>query len=609
MKKKTILIAIATAALLGAVATAFALLTRTPAYFRPQRHVASPVLKPAGASARSFFFAPPHFLMRLDAAQPAFEWEFSASARGFLEVSLFAYPGPESSLAFVITQEESGGRKRKLVRERLRLAAGMMLQRPFRAGVALTAGGRLRFEVIPEPGKPWPAFDIGISVPRIVTGADEPPPPNLLIISVDTLRGDAVGAYRELAGRKPEHSPSPEIDRFAREAVVFRNARTPQSATWPALTSLHLSQYPKAHGVTYNGMYLGQASDSIAETMLERGYATASLLNNAYELNIPGFEEKWKFLKDGQLANFAPGKVGAHGGAPFYHWYHFWGVHANYKPPKWAMEHLLGRTLGDDFPLQYNTNKMLLGELPYGEREVEAVRGLYAGALVYTDSLIKKIFDDLRRRGLWDKTLIIVTADHGEELHDHNRYFYHSPSLFDSAIHVPLLVKFPGQRRRLVVEENVSLLDLFPTIYDYFIGDPPPGRFAGRSLLPLLAGDREPFRERLLLAECENSQIVAAYSGRHKLVFNPKNLTPLNHVGRPFPIAKVEFYDLQADPGERRNLTAAAAPDRVRLLRAAETFLREKAAPQRKRKGGKTEISDEMKRQAEEKLRSLGYIR
>jgi choline-sulfatase len=608
MKKKPILI-VAAAVLLVAAATVFVLLIRTPVYLRPQRHVASPVLKPAGVSERSFFFAPPYFLMRLDAAQPAFAWQFAAPARGFLEVSFFAYPGAECALTFAVTQEESGGRKRKLVRERFRLDAERMLTRSFRAGVALPAGGRLRFEVLPEPGKPWPAFDIGISVPRIVTGTDDPPPANLLIVSIDTLRSDAVGVYRELAGRMPTHSPSPELDRFASEAVVFRNARTTQSATWPALASLHLSKYPKAHGITFNGYYLSEAYDSIAETMLERGYATVSLLNNAYELNIPGFEEKWKFLKDGHLAGFAPGKIGSQGGAPFFHWYHFWGVHANYKPPKWAMEQLQGRKLGDDFPLQYNTNKMLLGELPYGEREVEAVRGLYEGAMVYTDSLLKKIFDDLKRRGLWDRTLVIVTADHGEELHDHNRYFYHSPSLFDSAIHVPLLIKFPGQRRRILVEENVSLLDIFPTVYDYFIGDPPAGRFAGRTLLGLLRGEREPFRERVLLAEAENSQIAAAYSGRHKLIFNPRELTPLNHVGRPFPIAKVEFYDLQADPGEHRDLKADATPDRGRLLRAAEKFLREKAAPQRKRKGGKVEISDEMKRQAEEKLRSLGYIR
>jgi choline-sulfatase len=596
------------AVLVLAAAASFVLLRRTPDRFLRQRDVPAPVFKPSGLSERSFFYARPFFYIRLDSTQPAFEWRFDRPTRGYLEVSFFANPRQDSALAFIITQG-GGGRERKLAQKSLRSSAGQALRQSFRIGAALPAGSWLRFEVRPEPGAPWPQFDIGISVPRIVVERKAPGPANLLIISIDTLRSDALGVYQELAGLKPRRSPSPEIDRFAREAVVFRNARTTQSATWPALSSLHLSLYPKTHGVTANGEYLEAATDSIAQAMLEHGFATAALMNNAFELNIPGFEEKCRFLLDEDLAAVAPKKIAVYENAPFFHWYHFWGVHANYKPPRWAMEYLEGRTLGHEYRLRYNTNKMMLGKVRYGDREVAAVRKLYAGALVYTDSLIKKIFDDLKRRGLWDKTLIIITADHGEELHDHNRYFYHNPSLFDSAIHVPLLVKFPGQRHRKLVEENVSLLDLFPTIYDYYIADPPRGRFAGLSLLPLLAGDDGAFRERILLAESEDSRIVAAYSGRNKLIFNPRGLTPLDHVGRPFPMAKFELYDLEADPGERRNLKAAAMSDRSRLLRAAEKFLRAKPASAYKGKRGKVEISAEMKKQAEEQLRSLGYIR
>jgi choline-sulfatase len=609
MKKKPILLVLTAVVVLGAAVAAGWMLTRPADAFRDQRRVASPVLKPVGVSERSFFFAPPYFLLRLNSTQPTFDWQVEHAQRGYLDFSFFAFPGPATTLTFVVRQDGGGRRSRKLLHEVVHLKEGRSLRRHFRFGVVLPADARLVFAVLPEAHASWPQFDIGMSVPRIDTGMDAPGPANLLIISIDALRSDALGIYQTLSGKPPIRSASPEIDRFAEEAVVFRNARTTQSTTWPALSSLHLSRYPKSHGVTANGKYLNQAFDSIADVMLERGYSTLSLMNNAYELNIPGFEEKRRFSRDGGLATFACKRIENSIGQPFFHWYHFWGVHANYKPPRWAMEYLEGRKLPDDFPLQYNTNKMMLGQIPYGPRDVEAVRGLYAGALVYTDSLLKKIFDELKRHGLWDKTLVIVTADHGEELHDHNRYFYHNPSLYGSAIRVPLLIKFPGQRRQHIVEADVSLLDVFPTLYDYFIAEPEAGHFAGRSLLKLLTGDDDGFRDRVLMAETEESQIAVAFSGRYKLLFNPKGLTPLNHVGLPFPVDKLEFYDLESDPGEHNKQINVNSNVRGRMLRAVEKFLREGGLPARSGKRGKVEITDEMKKEAEEKLRSLGYIR
>jgi choline-sulfatase len=598
------------AVLAAAAVAAVVLFTRTPGYFRGQRHLLSPVLKPNDIGERSFFFSPPNFLLRLNAEQPSLTWTFDQELRGALEVSFLAFPKREAALVFTVTQDGGKGRQRRVYHEVVRRQEAGLIQRRCRVGVSLPAGGRLMFEARPVSEGKWPPCDIGITIPRIEIARRTPKPANLLIVSIDALRSDVLGVYQALAGRPPRHSASPELDRFAKQAVVFLNARTTQSATWPALASLHLSQYPHTHGVSFNGMYLDGDDDSIAMTLLQRGYDTRSFQNNAYELNIPGFEKKWKFLKDEHLIDFARKKISEKGRAPFFDWCHLWGVHAAYKPPLWAMEALKGKKLDPDFKLQFNTNKMMLGQMPYGPADVDAVRDLYAGALYYRDSLIKKLFDDLKARGLWDDTLIIVTADHGEELHDHNRYFYHNPSLYDSAIHVPLMIKFPRQHRQHLVEENVSLLDIFPTVYHYFVA-PPSGGFSGLSLLDLLAGNEKPFRERILFAETEDSKIAAAIAGRRMLSFNPLGLVPLDHVGRPFPIAKLEFFDLETDPGERRNLTAADDPVRGRLLRAVESFLRECAAKKKARKGrkGKFEISDEMKKQAEEKLRSLGYIR
>lgn len=608
MRKKPVLWAAAAFAALAVLAAAF-LLPRLPSRPGNQRGRTLPVLKPAEVDARKFFLSPPFVLLRLDSRQPFFDWTFARPVRGYLEVEFTAAIAKGHDLTFAVVQDGGSARRRRLVHETLLQRADQPLRRRFRVGVSLPAGGRLRFEALPRPAAPWPAGDVGIGIPRIVVaGADADRPADLLIISIDALRSDALGVYQELAGNKPGRSPSPELDRFAREATVFLDARTTQSATWPALASLHLSRYPKAHGVTANGEFLKRRFASIASRMLRRGYATAALLSNAYELNIPGFEEKWMCASDDALGALALERVTAHAGLPFFHWYHFWGVHAAYLPPRWALEHLQGRKLSAGFQF-LDLDGLMRGELPCRPAEVEEVRGYYAGALLYTDSLLRRIFDDLKRRGLWERTLIVVTADHGEELYDHHRYFYHTPSPYDAAIRVPLLIKFPGQRRQRLVAESVSLLDIFPTLHDYFIAEPEPGQFEGLSLLNLLSGDAEPFRERILFAEIENSRIAAAMAGSRKVIVNPQGLMPLTQLGLPFPIAGIESYDLAADRGERRNLGPSPLQAFVRLRRAAEDFLRGRTVSAPPPDGEQVEISDEIRKQAEAKLRSLGYIR
>jgi arylsulfatase A-like enzyme len=607
MRKWTLVWVAAAFIVVGAAVSVF-FLTRLPNDLHTQRRTFSPVLKPAKIKNRTFFFDPPFFFMRLDAKQPFFDWTCVQPVRGYLEVEFSFALVQGAGLTFSVAQYGEETRKRRLVHETVLATAGQLVRRRFRVGVALPAGSRLRFEVQPKTSAPWPAGDIGISVPCIVTRSQAAGPANVLIISIDALRSDAVGVYRELAGDKPRRSPSPEIDRFAREATVFLNARTTQSSTWPALASLLLSRYPKAHGVTSNGDYLSRRFDSIANALLQRGYMTASLLSNAFELNIPGFEEKWMCADDARLASLSAERIAAHAGAPFFHWYHLWGVHAAYMPPKWAMERLEGRKLGDDFTF-YDLDEIMRSQPPTNPQVIDEVRGYYAGALLYSDSLLSRIFADLKRRGLWERTLVIVTADHGEELFDHNRYFYHHPSLYDAAIKVPLLIKFPGQRRQRLVTEGVSLVDIFPTLYDYFIDKPEPGHFSGLSLLDLLKGHDKPFRERVLLAEAEESRIVAAFSGSKKLVFNPQGLTPLTQLGLPFPIAKLELFDLAVDPGEQHRLGPSSERSFYPLLQAAEEFLRAKAVRPLPGIGEQVEIRDEIRKQAEEKLRTLGYIR
>jgi arylsulfatase A-like enzyme len=583
---------------------------RTPRFLRGQRDRVSPVLKPAQLSDRNFFLVGSKYLLRLDPHQPSLRWKFDRLVRGQLEVSFFVFPksGPVPPLKFTATVSAPRGRKRKVIQEAWRDRPADPIRREYSVKVVVPAGGEIELAAVPETAESWHNLDIGIAVPRIETGETAPRPIHVIIVSVDALRSDFLGVYQTLAGRPQAQSFSPELDGLAENAVIFRNARTTQAATWPALASLMLSRYPREHGVTRNLEFLAAADDSIAFLLLGRGYATTMLMANGYQLNIPGFEEKRQFSSDAELIKFARSKIASQSAVPFFHWYHLWGLHDNYAPPEWVMKIIESGNPDYRYRL-YQTDAMMRGKMPCGPAEVEAVRRLYAGALYYVDSLLGTLFGDLKRQGLWDNALIIVTADHGEELFDHNDYFYHNPSLYDSALKIPLLIKFPNQRGPRVVNENVSVLDILPTLYDYFAGPPAPGRFSGFSLLDLLKGRRKAFRERTLFAECEDSTVVAALLGQYKLIYNPFEVSPLNRLDLPFPIAKMEFYDLRQDPGEIRNLAAVGHPVHRQLVAVAERFL-QTAQGQRTKdaRRGKVELTEEEKKEAEKTLRTLGYI-
>jgi arylsulfatase A-like enzyme len=583
-----------------------------PSYFRGESDRVSPVLKPSGLEARNFFLAGGSYLLRLDSESPSLVWKIDRPVAGELEVAFHAVlkAGAATAFGFSATVTEGNSGARELFSKEWHPSPEEAVNQKFKVPISVAKAAAIEFRLAPPTTDDPSVLDAGITIPRLATRASGPKPSNLFIISIDALRRDALGVYQALSGRPPALSLSPELDKFSEDAVVFLNARTTQPSTWPALSSLHLSAYPAAHGVTENRTFLEAPGTSIATLMRDRGYATLALGSNGINLNIPGFEEKHIIFRgDDRLLAYGRNRVAAHAAAPFFHWYHLFGCHDQYFPPEWVMK-IVSRDDPGYVHKRVSTNDMMRGEAPCGPKEVATVRRLYGGALFYTDSLLKETFDDLKRRGLWDDTLVIVTADHGEELYDHHGFFHHSPSLYDGALRVPLLIKFPRQRGRRVVAENVSHIDLLPTIHHYFAGRPKPGRYAGMSLLDLLAGKRRAFRERVLFAEAENSKVVAAVLGSHKLIHNPAGIIPRTPLGHPFPMGPVEFYDLIKDPGETTNLASIDHPVLRRLLAETSRYIREAQVPRREREEtGKIELSDQERREAEEILRTLGYIK
>jgi arylsulfatase A-like enzyme len=211
---------------------------------------------------------------------------------------------------------------------------------------------------------------------------------------------------------------------------------------------------------------------------------------------------------------------------------------------------------------------------------------MYGYEVRYADRCVGRLLDHLRRAGLYERALIIVTGDHGEELWDHGK-LGHGHALYDEILHVPLLVKLPGLPRGQRVQLQVRLLDVMPTVLQV-AGVRYRGPLRGRSLLKALEPDDE---ERPLLAE------GVLYGGEQKCVRTARYKV-IAHGGT----RRVEVYDLKADPAEKRDLGAnqrIAAAERALLIDWM-------TAPTRR--GGNPAADLRMTPQMLEGLRSLGYV-
>lgn len=421
------------------------------------------------------------------------------------------------------------------------------LKASFLSGDRLTIGTEFS---TPRPRK----LRCGISIPRIRKQSVPPevPPVSLILISIDTLRWDHVGIYREWLREKKEIDITPHLDEFARNAATFKNAFTQVALTWPALTSMFLSLHPPQHGVMVHKKHLKYTYDSIATQFLDRGYNTMSLMANAFWLNIAGFEDRFSFFnRDVQLLDSAREKIANLHKKPFFHWYHLMGVHDPYTPPQWVKDKM---HITLDYQKKYNLMDTMCEGRTIPPEDVTQIRKSYAGEMMALDTHLKKTFDTLKQAGLWDSTMIIVTADHGEDLYQRNGHFFHHLSIYSTGIRIPLMIKFPFQKEGLVIEENVSLLDIFPTIIDYFSLDPPQSHpMEGDSLLDIIRGDRKQFKKRMIVTGSYRYRILSAIYKKWHFIYNPMHVIPTKYRGKfTYPIRHNELYRFTNDPYEVR---------------------------------------------------------
>jgi arylsulfatase len=391
------------------------------------------------------------------------------------------------------------------------------------------------------------------SRPVLYDAAEQRERPNLLFITIDALRASHLGS----AGYA--RPTSPNLDRLAREGIRFAAAFTNAPMTVPSLPQI-LSSAVFPTGDSPNLL------SSLAAGGIRR---TAAFIHNPFLghwLTIrarDGFDvvhdTAWRADR---LSRAAIKWLDAFGGERFALYLHFLDTHTPYQVPEpWATTFAdpayrgpIGARFGDVDGAQAGR---------YGPEDRRHVIALYDGAIRFVDAEVGRVLDHLAARNLLDSTLVVVSADHGEELWDRGGFF-HGQSLHDELLHVPLLVRLPGGAHAgRVVTAQVPTLDIVPTIADV-LALPSFPEFEGESLLPLVAGDT-PGPPRLVFARAANPRFPYRFAVRtpsHKLI---QTVDPWGE----------ELYDLGADPGERRNLIDdPGARDVLARLRAEMNVLR-----------------------------------
>ena len=320
--------------------------------------------------------------------------------------------------------------------------------------------------------------------------------PNVLLISIDTLRADHVSCYGY------HRKTTPNIDRLAEEGMLFENAYSTAAWTPPAHASMLTGLYPSHHGAVDNNR-LSRTIPTLAEVLLESGYKTAGFVNNSQVGELVGLEkghetfvEVWKgtggvsIVKRGMdyLVRRVKEFIGIndHGADrtnqivrswvqenkqnPFYLFIHYIEPHNPINAPHpfkhkyW--EHKNNPNVDKKKlyliatnPLIYFTNNIKLNQ-----EEIAALKALYDGEISYLDHKIGELMKFLKEEHIYDNTMIILTADHGEHFGEHGLYS-HVASLYEPILRIPLIMKLPeGFKAPVRVEELVQLVDIFPTV-------------------------------------------------------------------------------------------------------------------------------------------------
>ena len=422
------------------------------------------------------------------------------------------------------------------------------------------------------------------------SGADETSRVNVVLITVDTLRADRVGAYGHHA------DTTPVLDRLAANGVRFADVTVQWPQTWPSMASMMTSTYPSSTGVRFSPRRpLERSQKTLAESLSAAGYQTAAVVANAtigkkqgFDQGFDTFVESWMPALEKQNGSRRlerdPGKVKELTNAtvvtdqglerlqafspkrPFFLWLHYIDAHGPYVPPpayaemfadKYAVEPVEHRLLPEYQQQKSPSGDAVISDLGFYKAQ-------YDREIRYFDDQVARLLAAIAAGPKNENTLIVVTADHGEALGEHRYYLEHGALPYQPTARVPLLMSLVGKLpASKVIQAPVGLIDVTPTILE-IAGVASASTAAGRSLVPLMRGD-----------EAAAPKYVFMESGRRRLSQVSVRQGPwkLVHTRAPedrhwYHLPELALFNLETDPAESQNVIGGN-PDVAAELRVA----------------------------------------
>ncbi len=444
-----------------------------------------------------------------------------------------------------------------------------------------------------------------------------PQPRCVVLLSIDTLRADALRAYSPLAPW------TPALSALAADSTVFEQAVSPAPWTLPAFASMLTGLSPDIHGVRNFASRVPDECPTVAQHLSAAGYRTAAIgynpfLHAAYNLHR-GFDEYRMYPRASNgslsgalmarierpgfaatvdtpcLTDMAIDWIDKHANQPFFLWLHYFDPHQPYEPPAGFRPDRRGAgRIGDRLGTEV-LDRVRTGYFVPSREELAAIRDLYDAEVRYVDAHVARVVDRLKRHGLYEQALIVVVSDHGEEFWEHGG-FEHGHSVYQELLHVPLFIKPPGTPRPRRVSEPVDTTSLTPTLLELCRLDFDAEAYSAPSLAPSIRGDAAAASDRpIVSARCVYYE--------DQLALRAGNL---KYIKRTLS-RREELFDLANDPAERISLVASR-PGEVGRMRELLREYDDRCTALRKRYAVSDSSGASLSPELLQEMRSLGYV-
>jgi len=431
---------------------------------------------------------------------------------------------------------------------------------------------------------------------------------SVFLITVDTLRADRLGCYGY------EKATTPNIDKFAEEALLFENCLSHAPETRMSFASILTGFYPHEAKITPSGL-LPSDVETLPEVLKKQGYRTAAVISNYVLRKNQGYEQGFDIYDDTmeneeevrrQPERIAPDTtsraldlIERNRDERLFMWIHYQDPHGPYTAPaEYAQKFQDFTKKPRILKVNHSTENPLLGLTGRGgipayqylnNNDYYFYASRYDGEINFTDQHFQRLIEGIEKAGLFEAALIIFSADHGEGLGEHDYFFAHGEYLYQHQLHVPLIIK---QGRNLTGRRSdyVQHIDIVPTICS-LLGIKPDSRLRGTDLRNQQEKVRTIFSEMRSPLVPDGTKCCVTWDDL-KLIYTPRNRT-------------FELYDLSADPGEEKNLAYDSAyRERAgRLVKALDNLQKEDRLGVRSSSSAPKLATEE-----KEKLRSLGYL-